>query len=110
VALNGRGVLFSSDTEGGGAVRGDTGGFSLVFVGVEERDDDDEKDLVGRGAGVVGRRPKGAKTVPQEAESGHMSAHGCGRGSGRGAKTVPQEADSGRGRGSGRDRGNPPLP
>jgi hypothetical protein len=54
------------------AVRGHKGEFSLVFVGVEERDDNDEKDLVGRGAGVVGRRPKGAKTVPQETENAHM--------------------------------------
>ena len=72
MALNGREVLFSSDTEGGSAVRGHKGEFSLVFVGVEERDDNDEKDLVGRGTGVVGRRPKGAKTVPQEADNGHM--------------------------------------
>ncbi len=74
VALNGREVLFSSDTQGGSAVRGHKGELSLVFVGVtvEERDDNDKKDLVGRGAGVVGRRPKGAKTVPQEADNGHM--------------------------------------
>jgi hypothetical protein len=72
VALNGREVLFSSDTEGGSAVRGHKGEFPLVFVGVEERDNNDEKDLVGRGTGVVGRRPKGAETVPQEADNGHM--------------------------------------
>ncbi len=50
------------------------GEFSLVFVGVEERDNNDEKDLrlVGRGAGVVGRQPKGAKIVPQETDNAHM--------------------------------------
>ena len=66
MSLNGREVLFSSDTEGESVVNGHKGEFSLVFVCVEERDDNDEKDLVGRGAGVDGRRPKGAKTVPQD--------------------------------------------
>ena len=72
VALNGREVLFSSDTEGESVVNGHKGEFSLVFVCVEECDDNDEKDLGVRGTGIVGRRPKGAKTVPQEADNGHM--------------------------------------
>jgi hypothetical protein len=73
VALNGREVLFTSDMEGGSAVRGHKGEFSFVHVGVEGHDENDEKDLVGRGAGVVGRRSKGAKTVQQEADNRHMS-------------------------------------
>jgi hypothetical protein len=59
VALNGSEVLFSNNTEDGSAVRGHKGRFSLVFVGFEERDDNAEKDLVGRGARVVGRRAQG---------------------------------------------------
>jgi hypothetical protein len=74
-ASSGRKVLFSSDTEGGSAVRWHKGESSLVFVGVKEHDNNDQKDRdpVGRGARVVvGRRPKGAMTIPQEADNGHI--------------------------------------
>jgi len=72
VALNGHEVLLGSDTQSGNAIRGHEREFRDVFVGFEDRCNNDQEDFAGRVGRVVRRGAKFAKTIPQEAGDGHM--------------------------------------
>jgi hypothetical protein len=53
-------------------MRRDRWEFFVVLVVAENRDNNDQENFSIRVARVVGRRTKGAKTIPQEAGKGRM--------------------------------------
>jgi hypothetical protein len=63
VALTGHEMLFGGNTEGGDAIRGHKREFRCIFVGFEDRGNNDQEEFAGHFARVVGRGAKFAKTI-----------------------------------------------